>query len=64
MDKLKKEDRYIVIKKKHLNPTTRVGLRNFLKENEIETIECVVVESKDEALYEKVWTELETRDNE
>ena len=44
MSEFKREDRYIVVKLKHLAGLQRAPLRNFLRENHVPQIECVVVE--------------------
>ena len=53
-----REERYIVIKRKHL--TDEDSLRNFLAQNKIPTIESVVIES-DWPEYEVVWSMTEER---
>ena len=53
-----REERYIVIKRKHL--TDEDSLRNFLAQNKIPTIESVVIES-DWPEYEVVWSMIEER---
>lgn len=56
----KREERYIVIKRKHLHPITEASLRNTLNELGVGTVECVVVES-DWPEYETVWRMIEER---
>jgi len=43
MDK-RLEERYVVIKLKHLNHVQKVELSDFLQDNGISTVDCVVVE--------------------
>ncbi len=56
----KREERYIVIKRKHLHPMTEASLRNEMHHLGIQTVECVVVES-DWPEYETVWDMIEKR---
>ncbi|WP_444994234.1 hypothetical protein [Aliikangiella sp. IMCC44359] len=58
----KRENRYIVIKRKHLDRTKENAIRNFLHENQIPSIDSVVVES-DWPEFEKVWNMIEKRMN-
>jgi hypothetical protein len=55
-----REERYIVIKLKHLDDVDEHNLRRYLEENSIETTCCVVVE-KGWPEYEKVWSMIEQR---
>lgn len=58
--KFKREERYIVVKLKHLAGLQVAPLRNFLRENRVPTIDCVVVEA-DWPEYEPVWQMIERR---
>ncbi len=60
MSEFKREERYIVVKLKHLAGLQRASLRNFLRENHLPSINCVVVES-DWPEYEPVWQMIERR---
>lgn len=60
MSEFKREERYIVVKLKHLAGLQVAPLRNFLRENHVPTLDCVVVES-DWPEYEKVWQSIERR---
>ena len=60
MSEFKREERYIVVKLKHLAGLQVAPLRNFLRENRVPTLDCVVVES-DWPEYEKVWQSIERR---
>ncbi|MDO9344877.1 MAG: hypothetical protein Q7T99_15465 [Pseudomonas sp.] len=60
MNEFKREERYIVVKLKHLAGLQVAPLRNFLRENRVPTLDCVVVES-DWPEYEKVWQSIERR---
>lgn len=60
MSEFKREERYIVVKLKHLAGLQVAPLRNFLRENRVPTLDCVVVE-KDWPEYEKVWRSIERR---
>lgn len=53
----KREERYIVIKRKHLNPEMEAHLTTY-KGLLVPTVECVVVES-DWPEYEPVWKMIE-----
>ncbi|UAB76998.1 hypothetical protein INR77_09070 [Erythrobacter sp. SCSIO 43205] len=55
-----REERYIVVKRKHLVPEIERQLRNFLAQCCVGTVECVVVES-DWPEYEQVWAMIEAR---
>lgn len=55
-----REDRFIVIKRKHLSPAREEALRQYLTDDAIATVECVVVES-DWPEYETVWRMIEDR---
>lgn len=57
-----REYRYDVIKRSHLTPNQQDDLNDFLVSNEINTIECVVVEY-DWPEYEKAWQMIEERMN-
>ena len=54
MTDFQREERFIVVKRKHLTPAQESELRNFLAENEIPTVESVVLES-DKPYYEAGW---------
>lgn len=58
--KFEREERYIVVKLKHLAGLQVAPLRNFLRENRVPQIECVVVEH-DWPEYNLVWAMLEHR---
>ena len=60
MSDFKREERYIVVKLKHLAGLQQVPLRNFLRENHVPQIECVVVEH-DWPEYHLVWAMIEHR---
>lgn len=60
MSDFKREERYIVVKLKHLAGLQVAHLRNFLRENSVPTIDCVVVEH-DWPEYEQVWRMIERR---
>jgi hypothetical protein len=55
-----REERYIVIKRKHLSKEQEATLRRALAVNHIETVECVVVEA-DWPEYDLVWQMIEDR---
>ena len=55
-----REERFIVIKRKHLTEDQELGLRRFINHQRIQTSECVVVE-KDWPEYETVWRMIEAR---
>lgn len=55
-----REERYIVIKRKYLEPDQESDLRMFLSRRRIGTVECAVVES-DWPEYEAVWKMIEDR---
>ena len=57
MSKFKREERYIVIKRKHLNAPVENAIRALLAAAEVDTVECVVVE-KDWPMYELVWEQI------
>ncbi|WP_068090942.1 hypothetical protein [Novosphingobium rosa] len=56
----RREDRYIVIKRKHLTPFKERAIRDQLAALEVSTVECVAVES-DWPEYETVWGMIEAR---
>lgn len=60
MPKFIREERYIVIKRKHLYSGNEATLRDFLRKWQIPTVECVVVES-DWPEYEPTWGAIEKR---
>ena len=60
MSEFQREERFIVIKRKHLNEEQEDNLRMFMARNRISTVECVVVES-DWPEYETVWRMIEDR---
>lgn len=60
MSAFKREERYIVVKLKHLAGLQVAPLRNFLRENRVPTLDCVVIES-DWPEYEPVWKMIERR---
>lgn len=55
-----REERYIVIKRKHLTPFMEGAIRNQLEALEVPPVDCVVVES-DWPECEKVWRMIEAR---
>jgi hypothetical protein len=55
-----REERFIVVKRKHLKPGDEIRLQDFLRDHEIDTVECVVVEA-DWPEYETVWQMIEAR---
>jgi len=59
-DTFEREERFIVIKRKHLSPAKEEALRTYLFDDGIDTVECVVVES-DWPEYETVWRMIENR---
>lgn len=54
MSDFEREERYIVIKRKHLSPDEEILLRQLLLVQSTPTIECVVVEH-DWPIYEETW---------
>lgn len=58
MSEFKREERYIVIKLKHLDDVEIHDLRSYLEDECIDTVECVVVE-KHFPIYEQVWRMIE-----
>lgn len=58
MPDFKREERYIVVKRKDVTAAQEERLRKVLSANEIPTRECVVVES-DWPIYEGVWALVE-----
>lgn len=58
MSDFKREERYIVIKRKGLTKSQELEIRNTLLKNNITTVGCVVVES-DWPIYEDVWMMIE-----
>lgn len=59
-DSFQREERFIVIKRKHLDGNKETWLRSQLAHHDINTVECVVVES-DWPEYEAVWKMIENR---
>ena len=55
-----REERYIVIKRKHLDEITECAIRTGLNGYRVNTVDCVVVES-DWPEYETVWKMIEDR---
>ena len=55
-----REERFIVVKRKHLRPIEERELRSYFKERDVTLSECVVVES-DWPEYETVWQIIENR---
>lgn len=55
-----REERYIVIKRKHLNPEHEAAIRKRCRLWGVPTVECVVVED-DWPEYETVWKMIEAR---
>lgn len=60
MSEFKREERYIVIKRKHLTDIDEEFIRAVLVDLNVRCTKCVVVES-DWPEYEKVWNMLEER---
>lgn len=60
MAEFKKEERYIVIKRKRLSFNKELNLRQFLFDNEIDMVESVVIEADDPA-YDDVWKIIQNR---
>lgn len=58
MSEFEREERYIVIKRKHLDDIQDHHIKYWLRENNIPTVECVVVEA-DWPNYEHVWSTVE-----
>ena len=58
MSQFKREERYIVIKRKRIDSETEEALRDFLLSYQVPTEECVVVEH-DWPIYEAVWSMIE-----
>jgi uncharacterized coiled-coil protein SlyX len=56
----KREERFIVIKRKHMNAGQESAVRSLLERIDVKTVECVVVES-DWPEYETVWCMVEYR---
>jgi hypothetical protein len=56
----KREERFIVVKRKHLNALQETALRAHMARLDIGTVECVVVESNWPE-YETVWGMIEDR---
>ena len=55
-----RDERYIVVKRKRLTSKTESVLRSLLDDYNVDTVECVVVES-DWPEYEQVWAMIEAR---
>jgi hypothetical protein len=55
-----REERYIVIKRKHISEGTENGMRRFMMANGIEPIEAVVIE-RDWPEYETAWSMITKR---
>lgn len=55
MAEFKREERYIVIKRKHLDLSTEGRLRGVLYDLDISTVECVVVEEDWHPIYQETW---------
>lgn len=60
MSEFQREERFIVIKRKHLNENQEQAIRATLRALSVGTVECVVVES-DWPEYETVWKMIEAR---
>lgn len=58
MSDFEREERYIVIKRKHLDEPSEAALRCVMAGLDVDTVECVVVES-DWPNYEHVWETVE-----
>lgn len=59
-EEFRREERYIVIKRKHLQPRQLEALAAYIQSLRIRPIEAVVVES-DWPEYETVWNMIENR---
>jgi hypothetical protein len=55
-----REERYVVVKLKHMSPSQFKDYVDFLTFNQIPTVECAVVES-DWPEYEPVWKMIQER---
>ena len=63
----KREERYIVLKRKNLYPEQESAIRDLLEEMGILTVECVVVESdwpESETVWQMIQDRIEGRTNE
>lgn len=60
MAAFEREERFIVVKRKHLTVEQEATLRAVLYEQDITTVECVVVEA-DWPEFETVWRMIEAR---
>lgn len=60
VEPFKREERFIVVKRKNLSGYQEDRLRDHFKASQIPTVECVVVES-DWPEYETVWKMIEAR---
>lgn len=60
MNEFQREERYIVVKRKHMSAIQETALRAHLARLGIGTIECAVIES-DWPEYETVWKMIEAR---
>lgn len=60
MSEFQREERYIVIKRKHLTDIMERAIRSQLAALEIPIVECAVVES-DWPEYELVWDKIRRR---
>ena len=58
-NEFKKEDRYIVIKRKVLTQEAESNLRDLLLTFKIPTVDCVVIEH-DWPNYDQAWSSIET----
>ena len=55
MSSFKREERYIVIKRRHLTEGQEDALIGWLEDEQIQTTECVVVEPHWGHVYEQTW---------
>ena len=60
MSNFQRENRYIVIKRKHLSSYVERAIQDLLIEHGVDTVECVVVES-DWPEYEPTWKAIQDR---
>lgn len=63
VSEFKREERYIVIKRKYLSDIDENEVRGLLERRGIETRECVVIESSWSPEYEQAWKMIENRFN-
>ena len=59
MSEFNREERYIVVKRKHISKEQEEALREFLTSWHIPTVACVVVEPHWGNLYEQTWAAIQ-----